>query len=304
MIKRSKIAISAALLLSAALALGGCSSGSSGSSDTNSSSSPQVGATGGDATSGASLGKLKVITMLSWPPLEETGADGKPKGMEIDMTNDLAKALGYSGVEWIVTNGFSGVIPGVASGKADMAAATVTGWAKEGTANFDTVKTRTEQVIFSRPYFMNNAVLISTNKDLTNVDDLKKGMSVFAQEGSSVDNWATQYLAPKGVKILAGPKSSTYTGLVAGSYDSAIAGQVNALQAQQQHPELVVGDSVPDLAAGFCFTFAPDNDALRQKVNDWLTKYIDDGSYAKLYKQYFPTLDVPDMPSNYFPATN
>jgi ABC-type amino acid transport substrate-binding protein len=40
--------------------------------------------------------------------------------------------------------------------------------------------------------------------------------------------------------------------------------------------------------------FAPDNDALREAVNEALTELKDDGTITELYEQYFPGLEPPE----------
>jgi ABC-type amino acid transport substrate-binding protein len=48
------------------------------------------------------------------------------------------------------------------------------------------------------------------------------------------------------------------------------------------------------------FSFAPDNDALREAVNDALATVKEDGTLTELYKKYFPD----QSPAPVLKATN
>lgn len=281
--KRIRIvaALSAAALL---LTITGCTASSDKPVDT--------------AKTQASLGTLKIASMLAFPPFNET-VDGKAAGFEVDMINSISKELGYSDIEWIVSD-FPGIIPNVAAHKVDMAAAGVTGWAEKGTPTFDVVTKRIEQVSFTRPYYVQSAVLVSNSKKLTSLDQLKPGMKVAVEQASQYYTWANNNLAPKGIEIVAGPQAGLYSQLDAGLVDALIDGTASSAAALAKKPGLVIGDDIPGTSGGFCFVVAKDNTKLLNTLNDAVTKYIKDGSYAKLYEKYFPGTKVPELPSNNF----
>lgn len=255
------------------------------------------------ATAGAGdLGTMVVASTLSFPPFEMTDESGQPTGLEVDLIEQIAERAGYSDVEWM-TMQFEGVIPGVAAGKVDVGASGITGWSEPGTSSYDVVVKRTEQVSFSRPWFIENGMIVTTDPDLTNVDDLESGMRVAVADGSQYFFWAQENLAPKGIELVAVKHTNeAYTQLEAGLVDALIDGRASSGSVAAEKPEMVVGDPIADITGGFAWAVAPENTAMLTVLNDGLADLIADGTYEELYAEYLPGVEMPELPTNSFVA--
>jgi polar amino acid transport system substrate-binding protein len=117
----------AQVTIAAVLAAVGAGCGDSDSS--GQSAAPAAAASGGGEVDAAarkllpeamaSSGKLRVATMLDWPPFTYKDPDGKPTGIDIDMISAVAGTLG---LEPVITNlADGGWIPGLQNGKFDVA---------------------------------------------------------------------------------------------------------------------------------------------------------------------------------------
>lgn len=251
----------------------------------------------------ADLGQLRAASTMSFPPFESTTDSGEPTGLEVDLIEEIAKRAGYSGVEWTTTQ-FEGVIPGVAAGKVDVGASGITGWAKEGTPTYDVVVKRTEQVSFTRPFFIENGMLITMDPKVTSVDELKSGTRVAVADGSQYFFWAQENLAPKGIELVAVKHTSeAYTQLEAGLVDAAIDGRATSALVSADRPDLVIGDPIEDITGGFAWAVAPDNTDLLETLNNGLAELLEDGTYEKLYEKYLPGTEIPELPTTSFVAS-
>lgn len=249
---------------------------------------------------GEGLGILTVGSVMAFAPLSMT-VNNEPTGFDVELVEELADRVGYTDVEWIVSD-FAGLIPSVASGKIDMADNT-TGWAEPGTTSYEVVTKRTEQVSFSRPWFLQVAHLVSTDEGLTNVDQLEAGMKVAVEDKTQYFIWAQEHLVPRGIELVPGPQTGLYTQLESGIVDAVLDGTVHASEASNSIDSLIIGDEISETAGGFCFVIAPENDVLLEQMNDGLAELIEDGTYEELFAKYFPGLETPDLPTNNFPYT-
>lgn len=120
-------------------------------------------------------GKLVVLTNAEFPPYEYQGDGNEVVGIDIDMSQAIADALG---VELEVVNmDFDGLIPALNGGKGDMVAAGMT-----------VTDERKESVDFSEPYAKAMQLIIVTedNNDITGESDLA-GKIVGVQLGTTGD---------------------------------------------------------------------------------------------------------------------
>jgi polar amino acid transport system substrate-binding protein len=251
----------------------------------------------------ASAANLNAGSTLTFPPFEMMDGD-KATGFEVELLEMLAKRAGYDGVEWTQVN-FEGIIPGVATGKFEIAASGITGWAPPTSPALAVVKRRTEQVSFTTPHYLYPALII-TDKDfhpeITSVDQLTAGMKVGVVDGTHIYFWAQDVLASKGVEVIAVKSGAqTYTQLQAGLIDALVDVRASANKAASTDDTLQLGDEVPALTGGYAFAVSPGNDALRGALSKALAEAVADGSYAQLFKKYFPDATVPELPTNAYP---
>ena len=127
--RRPRSTVLVFLVLALALAAAGCGGG--GSEETTSSTTTTTGTTGGsDAASLVPVdiknkGTLTLATDPSYAPMESVGADGKTlEGVDPDLAEALFKELGLD--VKVVSASFPGIIPGLKSGKYDLAMSAMT----------------------------------------------------------------------------------------------------------------------------------------------------------------------------------
>ncbi|MBF4769343.1 amino acid ABC transporter substrate-binding protein [Nocardioides agariphilus] len=294
--KRYQMAV--ALAATVAVLTTGCGSGASSAQE------KADGTTGGGTSADASESKdfgtiddgvLSVVTNLSLEPYRYQ-EDGKMGGFEIELTEKIAKNLGFSSVTWANIN-WDSLITDVAAHKHDVAIAGINGWAEEGTPIYDVVMDRTKIVSFSTPYFLPYWALVTSKDnrpDLTNVDQLGDGDSVQLLDGTSEFFWAQENLAPKGVDVRAGKDvSADFVAVESGLVDATIEEGTSLHSALEAHPGLQEGDPIDGLSAGFGWAFAHETNALREAFNAELANLVADGEYAELYKKFFPWLEPP-----------
>jgi polar amino acid transport system substrate-binding protein len=240
---------------------------------------------GGDTTAaGADLGliqegQLLVGTDTPFPPFEI----GKPPnltGYDIDVVNAVAENLGLE-VTYQDTS-FDTIFRDTAQGKFDMAVAA------------STITPEREQTVdFSDPYYQaNQSLIVAAGSDIATTDDLA-GSTVGAQDGTTGEDYANDETDAANVRgFPEGPDA----------INALRNGQVDAVIIDQP----VATDAVESLGGGdieiaqeivtselYGIPFAPDNDALREAVNEALTELKDDGTIADLYQQYFPGTEPP-----------
>lgn len=243
-------------------------------------------------------GTLTVATNNTSDPFLRSVKDGTVIGFEPDLIRELANRIGIKKVEF-VASGFDTLIAGVGAGKFDVAAAGITGWVPEGGAAASTVAERSKIVIFTAPHLISPQMLISNeeiNPGLMSIDDLKPGMKVGAMKASTGYLWALDNLAPKGIDVVATTDGSDVQ-LQSGQLDAFIASMTGAASAKKLYDNIQAGESIDELQVGFCFAISPKNEALRDDLDEALRAAVDDGTYKKLFEEYFPGWDVPELPT-------
>ena len=241
---------------------------------------------GGDTTAaGADLGLLQeglllVGTDTPFPPFE-IGQPPNLSGFDIEVVNAIGEELGLD-VTYQDTS-FDTIFRDVAQGKFDMAVAASTITAE-----------REQTVDFSDPYYEANQSLIAPpDSDIATVDDLG-GKTVGAQDGTTGETYANDETDAATVRgFPEGPDA--INALRNGQVDAVIIDQpvaVDAVESLGGGDIEIVEEIVTSELYGI--PFAPDNDALREAVNEALKTIKDDGRLQELYEQYFPGVEVPD----------
>lgn len=257
--KGSRLAIVFLLILSL-VALAGCGS--------NSANAPA-----GSSNSGAAAEKvLKVGSDIAYAPFEFMDEKQKPQGFDIELMTAIGEDLGYK-VKF-ETSSFDGLPLSLGNGKYDavISAMTIT-------------EDRAKSVLFSDKYFQ-TVQYIATKKgsNIKTIADLK-GKKVGAQL-----NTTGQYAAEeKGIT----PKKYDTTpdalnDLVNGGVDAVIADAPVVLYFIKQNPNANIESVKADVPPEFYgIAFKLGNTELADKVNATLKKFIQDGTYNKIYKKWF-----------------
>ena len=220
-------------------------------------------------------GELLVGTDAPYPPFE-IGTPEEPDfgGYDIDVMNAIGEELGLE-VTYQNT-GFAAIFRDTANGLFDTAAAAST-----------ITNAREKTVDFSDPYYeAQQALLVPVDSDIASVDDLD-GEIVGAQDGTTGEAYAEEETGASEVRGLPqGPDA--INALVTGQVAAVIIDQPVAADAVDEDDSLEVAEEIPtDELYGFAV--APDNDTLREAINEALTTLKEDGTIDDLYEQYFQT---------------
>ena len=255
-------------LLAAAVVAAGC-----GDDDEDEDTSA---ATTGAATEDLGLiqeGTLSVGTDTPYPPFE-IGQPPNISGYDIDVMNAIAEQLGVE-AEYTDT-GFATIFRDVANGQFDTAAAAST-----------ITPGRENTVDFTDPYYeAQQALLVTDDSDITSVDDLA-GAIVGAQDGTTGETYANDETDASEVRgFPEGPNA--INALVTGQVDAVIIDQPVAADAVEKQGGMEIIEEIPTNEL-YGFAVAPDNDALREAMNEALATLKEDGTMDSLYEEYFQT---------------
>lgn len=218
-------------------------------------------------------GVLSVGTDAPFPPFE-IGRPGQPDfgGFDIDLMDAIGEELG---LEVTYTNtGFGTIFRDTANGLFDTAAAAST-----------ITRARENTVDFTDPYYeAQQALLVPEGSDIASVEDLS-GVTVGAQDGTTGEAYANDETDAGEVRgFPQGPDA--ISAMITGQVDAVIIDQpvaVDAVEAEQG-VELVEEITTNEL---YGFAVAPDNDGLREALNEALATLKEDGTLADLYEEYF-----------------
>jgi ABC-type amino acid transport substrate-binding protein len=237
---------------------------------------------GGPAFQTLQEGTLQVGSCLDFKPFEFVEG-GDEKGFDVDLSEAIAQELGLQ-VEWVRAD-FDTIFTAVAAGQFDMVAAA------------STITEEREQVVnFSDPYYNSRqslAVNTGETPDVASTDDIGDGDVIGVQKATTGRDWAKENLEPQGAEI------KTFTSITDAFRDleaGRLTGIVNDEPSSQEIVKDLTGVEVVeaiDTGEHYGLAFSPDNPDLRDAVNGALEKLIEDGTYAEIFGQYFPGVEVP-----------
>lgn len=227
-------------------------------------------------------GVLQVANCLDYPPFESV-VDGDEVGFDIDLVEAIGERLGLT-TEWIRAD-FDTVFTAVAGNQFDMVAAAST-----------ITEEREEIVDFSDPYYASRQSLTvnsAETPDITSTDQLGDGDIVNVQKGTTGKLWAEENLVPQGVELRTFQLASDmFRDLEAGNAVGIINDEPASVEIIKDLPDLEVVQAI-DTNENYGFAFSPSNPELREAVNIGLQMVIADGTYAEIFEQYFPGVEVP-----------
>jgi len=260
--------------LAALLALGGVATGCGGDDDDDGDEPAATEPADGEPAEDLGLiseGTLSVGTDTPFPPFE-IGQPPNITGYDIDVMNAIAENLGLT-AEYTDT-GFGTIFRDVAQGQFDTVAAAST-----------ITRGRENTVDFTDPYYeAQQALLVPTDSDIASVDDLS-GAIVGTQDGTTGETYANDETDASEVRgFPEGPNA--ITALATGQVDAVIIDQPVAVDAIEQQEGVEIAEEIPTNEL-YGFAVAPDNDALREAMNEALAELKDDGTITELYQMYF-----------------
>jgi len=235
------------------------------------------GDTGGEDLGLIADGVLTVGTDAPYPPFE-IGQPPEISGYDIDVMNAIAEELELE-AEYTDT-GFGTIFRDVANGQFDTAAAAST-----------ITPGREKSVDFTDPYYLTQQnLLVAEGSDIASVDDLD-GAIVGAQDGTTGETYANEETDAAEVRgFPEGPNA--VSALVTEQVEAVIIDQAVAVDAVAEQEGVEIIEEIPT-EEFYGFAVAPDNDALREAMNEALATIKEDGTIADLYAEYFEGAEPP-----------
>jgi len=270
MTRRTTTRVTAALAAVAALglALTACSSGGAGAGASN-----DLGT--------ISAGTLRIGTTGDTKPYAYT-EDGELQGFDVEMAKEVAKRLGLE--TEFVTQEFSALLPAVANGQLDMAAASIS----------DTAE-REKTVDFSDHYFIGYiSVLAAEGSGITDDASSLDGKRLGIVQGTIQDSYAQENFT--GAELVRFPdNNSAVAALGSGTIDAhfldfPVAEEYAAASNGSQG--IAINVAVPEFPVGF--PIAKGNTELKAAVDQAVADIVADGTWLEIDQRFFPDQPVPD----------
>ena len=216
-------------------------------------------------------GQLLVGTDTPYDPFE-IGQPPDITGFDIEVMNAIAEELGVEAT--YQDTSFDTIFRDVGQGQFDTAAAAST-----------ITPEREKTVDFTDPYYSSVAALmVPEGSDIAKFEDLG-GTIVGSQDGTTLEEFANNETDasevrgyPEGPDAIAAMRTEQVEAVI---IDLPVA--LNAVD-EQGGVEIVDQAETDEL---FGFAVPPDNDALREAMNDALDTMKGDGTLAELYEKYF-----------------
>lgn len=282
-------AIASALLLVAA-----CSSSTNGGSQAGAGTTPSN-AAGASASTGASstapssaaasvpavktisTGKLSVAVQSDQFPFDFI-KDGKEVGFSIDLMNEIAKRLNLQ--PSYTTVSLDGILAGVPAKQYDIAAVGLS------------IKPERQKVMaFSEPYYYGYYGIIAKKSANLTADTDFANKIIALVSGSAQDTYAQQHY-PKAQLKRFEAQPQAIAALEGGQVDAFFVGGPDTINYLQQYSDLTLVATIQTSTPNG-FPMSLDNPSLVAGVNAELNAMMADGTYTKIYKQWFVGQPLP-----------
>jgi arginine/ornithine transport system substrate-binding protein len=224
---------------------------------------------------------LKIGVEGAYPPFSELGTDGKLKGFDIDIANEVCARLKRPCE--LVQAEFDAMIPALRARKFDAIV-----------ASMSITPERLRAVDFSDKYYFTAArMLIKRESNLQITPEALKGKRLGVQRSTIHDRFATATF--KGAQIVRyGKQDEVYLDLVSGRLDAAlqdsVAAELGFLRTPPGKPFEFRGPEYTDPAffgTGAGIAVRKGDTALREQINAALKAIRTDGTYKKFNDRYF-----------------
>jgi polar amino acid transport system substrate-binding protein len=216
-------------------------------------------------------------TDAAYAPFESQNEKGEIVGFDIDVAKAVAAKAGIE-VKFVNTP-WEGIFNALGQGDRDMIASAVT-----------ITEERKQTMDFSDPYFdAQQLIAVKENSKVAKFADLKK-LKVGVQTGTTGDEAVTKLLGKTSTNIKRFESTPlALKELESGGVDAVVADNGVVIHHVANNPTSkfkTVADKefVPEQ---YGFAFKKGNTELQAKVNKALAEIKADGTYAKIYEQYF-----------------
>jgi len=227
-------------------------------------------------------GTLRIGTTGDTKPYAYTD-QGELKGFDVEMAREVAERLGLE--PEFVTQEFSALLPAVANGQLDLAAASIS----------DTEERR-GTVDYSSHYFIGYiSVLAAEGSGITDDESSLDGKRLGIVQGTIQDSYAQENFT--GAELVRFPdNNSAVAALTAGTVDAHFLDFPVAeeyAEASGGSQSVAINVAVPEFPVGF--PVKKGNTALKDAVDDALADIVADGTWLEIDQRYFPDQPVPEQ---------
>jgi ABC-type amino acid transport substrate-binding protein len=227
---------------------------------------------GGGGTSSEGGGEpLTVGSDIPYPPFEQ-GKPGNYTGFDIELLEAVGKAIGRE-VEFEDTS-FDTIFLDLARGNFDVVASAAT-----------ITDEREKTVDFTNPYYISEqAILVKEGSDIDSVEKLA-GTTVGVQQGTTGQEFVEEEGEAGDLrKYPQGPDA--VNALQNGTVDAVVIDIPVAENAENAGTGVEISTAIPT-EEEYGFAVKQGESELLEELNEGLKEVIDDGTYAKLYEQWF-----------------
>lgn len=212
--------------------------------------------------------------------------EGGVEGFNVDLALEIGRRMGRK-VE-IVAQQFSGLIPGMNSGKFDFLAAPTT-----------VMPERAKNLLFSEGYLETDLqFVIPINKpDIKTLEGLK-GMVIAVNKGSNYEMWARENESKYGFKHESyGTNTDAVQAVMSGRADANFVGHTVAAYAVKKNPQSLKLSYKIKTGLVWSIPFRKDDSKMRNTVEEVIECMKLDGTVAKLAEKWFGVKPDPDSPA-------
>ncbi|MDQ0200540.1 basic amino acid ABC transporter substrate-binding protein [Neobacillus ginsengisoli] len=219
---------------------------------------------------------LRVVTDAAYAPFEYQDK-GEVVGFDIDFIKAVAKEAGYN--VKVDNVGWDPLFVEIKGKTADIGLSAIT-------INDE----RKQTYDFSTPYFLSkNEILVPKNSDIKNAQDLK-GKTVAVQNGTTGQDAVEALLGKNSDKLKKFENNNlAIMELKSGGANAVVADNTVVEQYVKNNPQdnlKVIEDDTAFNKEFYGLMFAKGS-TLKADFDKAITKVLDNGTYAKLYKQWF-----------------
>jgi len=213
---------------------------------------------------------LTVGMELAYPPFEMTDEKGAPKGISVDLANELGKALGKKIV--IQNTAFDGLIPALKTGKIDLIISSMT-----------ITDERRQSVDFSDPYLSTGlCLLVGRTSPVRSIDDLDKpGITVAVKKGTTGHTYASKNIRNAKVLVL-DKEAAAVLEVVQGKADAFIYDQMSTYSNWKKNPDTTRALLTPFQQEKWGIALRKGDDRLREQINRFLATFREQGGFERL----------------------
>jgi polar amino acid transport system substrate-binding protein len=211
---------------------------------------------------------------------------GGVEGFNVDMALEIGRRMGRK-VE-IVSQPFSGLIPGMNAGKFDFLAAPTT-----------VMPERAKNLLFSEGYLETDLqFVIPINKpDIKTLEGLK-GMVIAVNKGSNYEMWARENESKYGFKHESyGTNTDAVQAVMSGRADANFVGHTVAAYAVKKNPQYLKLSYKIKTGLVWSISFRKDDRKMRNTVEEVIECMKLDGTFAKLAEKWFGVKPDSDSPA-------